>query len=386
MGEDKKVFKIWCWIVTALVWLSILNLVYSIITDDEDKMKSRSAMTYFGGLYAFYLITEGISSTCCYLLHPTSGGTIYSYMEKLFSTPAYHVFYVKCYHFQTKTVQVRDAQGNMTFKTEQEKVYTHEASEKFYYTSWRDISGRFVLDTSGAMQNTEKAFVKLHLKLDLQCAKDGTQDDLERQKRSFYWRNNKDTHQEQHEADELEGFLEYNLVRVTDFNPKFFGLLWYIISMVLTVCEFYKTYVDKFCIEQNYTITKVVSSKDNINKPELLVQYQQFLPCIIYMGQTKMYDIQFVAPTLVLPSYEFDVNFNVGATGSVTVTTPVMAPQASITMNAGPTMHMTANMPGMTMTTTNAGMTVNANMPGMTVNANMPGITMTANASTPLLH
>lgn len=378
VGQDKQAFKIWCWIVTGLYWISIIAMIYSLITSKKSENPAEDtssfAVYYFVGMAMFYFVTESVSSTCCYLLHPSTGGTIYQYMEKLFSTPAHHVFYVKCYHYETKTVQVRDAQGNVNYKTEQEKVYTHEASEKFYYTSWRDISGRFVLDTTGAMANTEKAYVQLHLKIDLQYANDGTKNDLERQRRSFYWRNQRDVHQDQHEEDELDGFIEFNLVKVTDFNPKYFGLSWYILSMILTVCEFYKMYVNKFCIEQDFTISKIVSSKDGLQKPEFLVQYQQLLPCIVYMGQTKTYDINFVAPQLVLPSYEFQVSVNAPAvaiaSSSITMTAPAVtmtAPALNVTM---PAAHIQVNEGGATMQ--------------MQANVNMPGIQMSMNA--PLLH
>jgi len=67
------------------------------------------------------------------------------------------------------------------------KLYT--ASEVFRYISWRDISGRFILDTKEAMMDQKKAFVKLDLSLGMEYASDGTADDYAEQKKRFIEKN-----------------------------------------------------------------------------------------------------------------------------------------------------------------------------------------------------
>jgi len=368
-GEN-RVFVIWCWVVTVFLWLSLINVAYSAATHKDTDPPSMASY-YVGAAAMMYLVTESFASTCCFLLHPTSGGTIYDYMQSMFYTPGHIDMHVQCYHFQNNANIQMDAQGNTKVSNQQNRVNTHSASEKFYYVGWRDISGRFVLDTSGAMANVQKAFVKLHLKIDLQFAQDGTQNDYERQKASFKWRNNRDLYQDYSEDRIIEGFKEFNLVRVGDYQPKFFGLIWYILCMFLTVVEFYKIYVDKFCIAQDFTVTKVLSSKGDMSKQE---QYLQLMPCIVYMGNITTYSAPLIMPAMTMPSYEINVSVNGGmATGGMTVS---------------------ANMPSMQISGSSGGMTVNAQMPNMQVqmnpnvtmevNANMPGITMTA--TSPLLH
>jgi hypothetical protein len=285
--------------------------------------------------------------------------------------------HVQCYHFETRTITERDAQGNTRFRTEQVRVNTHSASEKFYYQTWRDISGRFVLDTSGAQANEQKAFVKLHLKIDLQFANDGTALDYERQRESFKWRNNRDTHQEYKEERSIEGFKEFNLVKVGDLKPKCFGLAFYILFMFLTVVEFYKVYVDKFCIDQEFTITKVVSSKGDLNRPELFATYQTLLPCIVYLGAIKTYDAPCISVKMEMPSYEINVSGPAPVvSGQVTMAMPtanvqVAMPTMNVAMNTGTNMQVTSNVSG-----------------GMNMSANFgaPGIQFNAQANTPLLH
>ena len=375
---------VWNWFVTIQLWLTLILAI----------AVGSTGMVYWLVFAIFcYFISESIASTCCYLLHPTTGGDIYSFMQTMFYTPCHIEMHIQCYHFETRYIQDRDAQGNIRTRTQEERVNTHSASERFYYISWRDISGRFVLDTGGAMNNEKLAFVKLHLNLGMDFANDGTQMDYERQKDSFKWRNNRDTHMDYTEAKVMEGFIEHNLVRVSDFNPPYFGLAWYILAMCLTVVEFYKMYVDKFCITQEFTVKKIVSSKMDLNNPQNVVQYQQFFPCIVYLGQVKMYDKVTVMPTLALPSYE--INLNMPPQKIVIPNVQVQMPNVSMTMpnvsmqvTGGPTMQMNTGV-NMQMNTgptmqMNAGPTMQMNTGGMQVSANMPGFTVTTTTS-PLL-
>lgn len=352
---------IWGWFVTINLWVSIIVLIAA---------GGSGGLGYFIFSVLIYIVSESLASTCCYLYNPTNGGDIYGYMQKMFYTPIHIEMHVQCYHMETRYINERDAQGNMRTRTETVRVNTHSASERFYYISWRDISGRFVLDTSGAMANQKLAYVKLHLNLGLDFAPDGTQLDYERQRESFKWRNDRDTNMDYSEHKIMDGFIEHNLVRVSDYNPPYFGLMWYILAMCLTVVEFYKWYVDKFCIPQDFLIKKVCSSKMDLNNPQNVVQYQALFPCIIYLGQTRMYDQVCVMPQMTLPSYEINLSM----------------PQQKIVVNA-PALQVSMpnvamQMPGVSMQV-NAGPTMQMNTGGMQVNANMPGLTVTA--TTPLM-
>lgn len=58
----------------------------------------------------------------------------------------------------------------------------------------------------------------------------------------------------------LSGFNKYTLVRITDYNPKMFGGGWYALFTFLTVVEFYKKYVDRYCQVQKFGVRKLVST------------------------------------------------------------------------------------------------------------------------------
>ena len=91
-------------------------------------------------------------------------------------------------------------------------------------------------------------------------ANDGTRGDYEYQMRRFRWMHDRDVHQDYSEVTSLSGFNKYTLVRITDYNPKMFGSGWYALFTFLTVVEFYKQYIDRYCEVQNFKVTKLVST------------------------------------------------------------------------------------------------------------------------------
>jgi hypothetical protein len=56
---------------------------------------------------------------------------------------------------------------------------------------------------------------------------------------------------------------------------------------VIPLAELYKMYVDQFCVEQDYTIKKVISSRFNLNQEQYAEPYQNFIPALIIYDQTK---------------------------------------------------------------------------------------------------
>eukprot|EP00831_Metopus_contortus_P010655 TRINITY_DN14162_c0_g1_i2.p2 TRINITY_DN14162_c0_g1~~TRINITY_DN14162_c0_g1_i2.p2 ORF type:complete len:165 (-),score=18.55 TRINITY_DN14162_c0_g1_i2:169-663(-) len=107
---------------------------------------------------------------------------------------------------------------------------------------------------------------------------------------SFKLRNRFDMYQDYSEFVEISGFTEYNLVRVGDYKPCCFGLGWFILFTFLTMVEFYKMHLDSYCILQKFSVSKVVSSRQDINSAQFVQEYQPQIPCIVYMGKSTFYD------------------------------------------------------------------------------------------------
>jgi len=289
---DSMFLTIWYWFSTLLAWESIIFFGVAYSGYLEKDLKSVSLAILIVTILVYY-VSEFCSSSCKYLCRRSEAAGIYKYMEKMFYTPMHKVMHIQCYHYQTHSVTTQDSDGNTTTSTTTTRVNTHSASERYYYISWRDISGKFNLDVSGGLGQREKPFVKLHLSLAMKLAEDGTEADFHNQKRSFIDRNNRDDHYDYYEKLELRDYNpknDHTLVRVTDFNPPCFSYWWFILFTLLTVAEFYKIYMDKYCTVQKFTIVKVVSSRQDLNAPQYVQEYVTSTPSIIYMGNVKQYD------------------------------------------------------------------------------------------------
>lgn len=293
INEEGAAFRVWSWIISIALWSSTVFAANIFVRDfaDEYKLPAAVAVAMIG---AAYTITALCAPTFRYLINTTTGPDIYEYMQRLFYTRADLAMQVKCYHYENRQHEETDAHGNKVVRVHSERVETYTANETLNYVSWRDISGRFVLDTSGAAADQRRAFVKLHIRLEVTPASDGTKADFEQQKQIFRNRNNRDTLQDYSESVKMEGYHEFNFVRVSDFEPSFFGIGWYFIFTLMGGVEFYKMHVAKFCIVQDFRVAKVVSTRRDLN---MAVEYRPFVPTIVYMGNVRTYD----APTPMQP-------------------------------------------------------------------------------------
>ena len=57
-----------------------------------------------------------------------------------------------------------------------------------------------------------------------------------------------------------------------------FGL--FFLFTILSFAELYKLYFDSKCVHQEYTIKKIISTRYNLNAPQLAVKYQKTIPSI----------------------------------------------------------------------------------------------------------
>jgi hypothetical protein len=216
-------------------------------------------------------------SYCSYFSHLSDAAKSYEDIDKMFKSSPLVTMNVVCYHYR----QVHHSHGtgrNRTSSSSTEKVVTHRSSQEFKYSSWRDISGEFKLDTSGAMKDENIAYVLLDLSLDVQFASDGTADDYSRARLDFINRNRYDRYQDYSQINTIPNFHEHFLIQVTDQVPCLFGQGYFIIFGLLTFNAFYSTYVDCFCQRQKFMIKKVVSTRQNLNAPELQNQYAYYDP------------------------------------------------------------------------------------------------------------
>jgi hypothetical protein len=261
--------------------------------------------------YIAYIINALCSPTFSYLLHKHKANTIHDYMKTLFATAPIIRFHVECYHYETRYETYKDANGNTQTRSSQVKITTYTGHENFYYYSWRDISGVFLLDVAKFLnKNFQKAYIKLKLNLDINYADDGTFSDYTMQKFIFHARNRwRDVHMHTWETTDLPGMNKYNMVRVSDNKAPFVNACLYILFTLFPFIELYKIYVNLYCENQTYTLKKVVSSRTNLNVQANVVKYEIHFPKIIIYGSEVVYNQEtiLVQTSPYIPSQE-DLN------------------------------------------------------------------------------
>ena len=232
------------------------------------------------------------SPTLSYLCHKKSGDKMYSKMGTLFRTPPKITMRCVCYHYETRTVTDRDANGNVTTRTVTERVITYSESEDINYYSTRDVSGLFKLDIERGLLE-KKNYIKLKLKKCIDFADAISYSDYMTQKTNFWQRNRyRDIYMDFTESRDIPGFNKYELVLIKENEPCFIGSFYYVIFTLLTFGQFYKMYVNSFCINQNYKIRKLISTRYNLLEPQFEQKYQIMTPAINLIDQNYSYQTQ----------------------------------------------------------------------------------------------
>ncbi len=229
------------------------------------------------------------SDSYAYLSNQSHCNNIYNYMSSLFYKPAFIDFYIECYHFETR-IEYRRRSDKASIRTRNVRVNTYDESYSFKYMTWRDVSGPFYLNTDEYKKHQGRVLVKLKLSLDIEFANDGTVSDFEAQKKYFVNRNkHRDTNYDFSQSNRVDGFNEYNLVHIGETPPSI-GVCWMILSTILCVLEFYKLYINSFCVRQEFKILKLVSTRTNFYLPETFEPYLQRVPRIVFIEKTTFFD------------------------------------------------------------------------------------------------
>ena len=256
--------KIFLWILQFLMWF----FLYELSTNGIQKLYINDYWIYVLISYLIYIFFNFESENSYYLYHIASNKNIYSHMLEYFKNKATLQYEVECYH--------KERSRNSSYT----KV-THTESQIFEYSSCRDISGVFKLDTDNLWNSTLKYYIKLHLFLEIQVSEDGTSKQFEEFKREIYERNkNKDSKIRDSIINKLENFDEFNLVNFKGKHPLFIGMVFFILSIIFCIAEFYKLYVNLFCVTQTFTIKKIISNTRNLLDSEYDKEFENTTPSL----------------------------------------------------------------------------------------------------------
>lgn len=282
-----KCRRVFTWMFQLAVWAGI---VLVIISNSNKSMKDliTTGWVVFGVSYFFYVILELCSSTFSYLNNISQSVSIHEYMRGLFHTPITITFHVECYHYVTVVQRT-----NNSTSVRREKRVTYTGSQNFVYYSWKDISGVFLLDSTEAVRNDNIVFIKLQLEQQYRLFDNFTANDLNIQRNNFFISNRwRDQYMDTNTTSSLNGLKEFNLVRISDKEVTMIGCGWFFLFTILTMSQFYKYYVDKYCSSQLFTIVKEISTRINLNAPYLQSRYEVSAPKILLRGETKNYGFE----------------------------------------------------------------------------------------------
>ena len=278
------------WFLSLAVWCSLIFLIYlesSPVYIDKDT----KTILYFVLIasYLLYIILECCSSTSKYLRNKTTGEAMYDKMGSLFRTPPVITFRCQCYHYEIIHYTTKDKDGNVHHHTRREKRITYSESYTMPYYSMRDVSGLFYLNCDEAYVK-KKFYIKLRLNEEINFADEISYMDYEYYQEQF-WRKNRfrDVYMDFEETRKIPGLTSHNLIKIGQKDPCIVSFGWFTIFTLLTLCEFYKIYINSLFVYQKYKIRKIISTRYDLNEPLYSNKYSELIPQLNLIDQQYSY-------------------------------------------------------------------------------------------------
>lgn len=278
------------WIGTFGLWGSIFMYYFAAKNPNTDLI----TLILFGIVVCIaviiYLFVHFISPICFYLRETRKAVDIYPLMQHIFYTRPVIKMGIQCYHNEMKKHTTKDKDGKTSTWEREEEVRTKSAQEEFRYASWKDVSGTWVFDTQFARGRADVPYVSLQLSLEVCFAQDGTSQVYDTEKENFIKRNLTDEKYYYSKDTSVEGMVYSKMVRLSDSQPRFFGLIWYVIFTLLGVVDFYTAYIAPYCLEQSFNVVKMVSCNEDLNKAELREQDAHTIPTLRYNDKVRVFN------------------------------------------------------------------------------------------------
>ena len=275
-------------------------------------------------VYILYLIVEFRSTTFSFLCHKTDVNGIQNQYGMLVQTPPVIEFYCECYHYEKGTVRYnppkkggagrksggarktggvkktakrttatnrRVGGSNSRLRSKRastrRRVTTHRETVSFPYYSARDVSGLFELKNSRE-EAMGKTYIKLELTPEINFADNLSYMDYEMFRTDFYNRNrSRDQYMIFRETRIIPGLNTSNFVCIRNEEPCGVNMCMFILLTIIPVVELYKCYINSYCLDQKFTIRKLISTRYDLNMNQ---QYEAFTPSINVPSQQYVFD------------------------------------------------------------------------------------------------
>ena len=271
-----------CWIAQIACWASLVASLI-IYIGNKDNI---GIFGLFGFCYIVYLILEFCSPTSRYLCNKSSDKGMYEKMGINFQTPPEIRFHCECYHYVTRHHYRTNKDGKREHYTTREKEVTYRETYNLPYYSERDVSGLFYLNCEKAYVE-KKHYIKLELKEEINFADAISYYDYERAKGHFWRRNRfRDVHFDFREERVIPGMEHHNLVKLLPTEPCMVNYCFFLFFTLLTGAEFFRIYVDSFCVYQKFKVRKIVSTRYDLN----MDRYLAFVPQLNLITNQYQYE------------------------------------------------------------------------------------------------
>jgi hypothetical protein len=211
---------------------------------------------------------------------------MYEKMGINFQTPPEIRFHCECYHYVTRHHYRTNKDGKREHYTTREKEVTYRETYNLPYYSERDVSGLFYLNCEKAYVE-KKHYIKLELKEEINFADAISYYDYERAKGHFWRRNRfRDVHFDFREERVIPGMEHHNLVKLLPTEPCMVNYCFFLLFTFLTGAEFFRIYVDSFCVYQKFKVRKIVSTRYDLN----MDRYLAFVPQLNLITNQYQYE------------------------------------------------------------------------------------------------
>ena len=279
--SDRETSKYVLWILQILSWIFFLVFIILLIFDLD---VFALFLAFFFCAYITYIIFELYSSTAKMLRNINSKQGINEMMRKYFSTPPNIELKYEYYHNVTVPISYTDNYGitHTGYSTYKELFLT--TTFDFPYYSVRDVSGLFYLADKVAAKN--KSFIKLELIEEVSFADTISYMDYYFEKNVFHESNGRsDENSIFIESRTIPGMISQNIIKIDDSISLIVNFPFFVISTLLMFAELYKPCLNSFLYEQKFKVRKIISTRYDLNQPDINAKYQYISPKIILNSQ-----------------------------------------------------------------------------------------------------
>lgn len=278
INENKSFLStsLFSWGVQITILTTSLFFIITLLTDYLN-LSSYLLLFIWIVSYILYIIMAFNLQIYNYLLNSHSIPSFHNYIEMLLSQPAEIQFNAECYHMETKTNE------NQFFLLH--KVISHQHSYSFNYYSCKDLSGLPYLQS---LLLNKQAFIVLDIELEIYFFDPLSYSDYLNQKQHFYLDNFKlDTCSEFSVGKSIKDIsIKDNLITVTNGDYDFVNIYcFYFFTFLFPIIMLYSLYVESLCSLKKCKITKVISTRFDLNDLKYLnelFEKRNMIPLIEY--------------------------------------------------------------------------------------------------------